>query len=127
MDTPNPATSVVVAALGAVRSAVGSVADILQRIEKRQSPGIFRVTPTGSLVGPGRPATHERLRVLSWVVTASAAGQYLLMAGESVIAAVQMSAAGTVVIPLPITIESGILVTTDGAAVVDSFLVTYTE
>jgi hypothetical protein len=127
----NPATSAVVGATQQVREAVEKMDRTLQRFESWQSPGMFRVTPAGSggIMGQGRDATHERLRVREWVISVGAAGAYILMAGENPIATVQFSAAGSIVIPLPITIERGILITTAGVAaeIYDSFLITNTE
>lgn len=137
---PNPSTGAVVGALQAVRNAVQSVGLTLQRIESRQSPGLFRITPEGSSCpsGAGRPATHERLRVVSWVVTAVTAGTPVsLQVGETIVATVQFPLApgagvaiGTLVIPLPITIDRGLTVSTVAAnanEIYDSFLILYTE
>lgn len=127
----NPATSAVVGALQAVKDAVGGVANTLQRFESRQSPGMFRITPAGSggVMGEGRAATHERLRVVEWVISVGEAGAYVLTVSDTPIATVQFAAAGTIVIPLPITIERGVLVTTAGTAdqIYDSFLIVHTE
>ncbi len=128
----NPATSAVVGALQQVRSAVQGIAATLQRYETIQSPGLFRVTPAGSSCpsGQGEQATHTRLRVVSWVVSAGTnGGAFSLVAGENVLATVQFAAEGSIVIPLAVTIDRGILVTTDGVAadLYESFLIVHTE
>jgi hypothetical protein len=127
----NPATSAVVGATQQVREAVAKMDRTLQRFESWQSPGMFRVTPAanGGVVGQGREATHERLRVREWVISVSDAGAYTLMAGQTPVATVQFAGAGSIVIPLPITLERGILITTAGVAanIYDSFLITNTE
>lgn len=129
MDIPNPATSVVVAALDAVRAAVGRVADTLTRMEWRQSPGVYRITPGGASMPPGFPAQSTRLRVIDWVIAVSAAGTYGIRVGRDDIARVQFAGADTKIIPLPVTIDRAAEITTSGTAanIVDSFLTVYTE
>ena len=74
-------------------------------------------------------AKHERMRVVSWVVSVDAAGTYALQLGTSVRFTVQTAAADTLVIPLPITIDRGtdVSIVATGGNVTDSLLVAYTE
>jgi hypothetical protein len=129
----NPATSVIVSALGAVRAAVLGVADTLQRFESRQSPGLYRILPAASasaaVLAPGFPAQSTRLRVIEWVIAVDAAGTYGVQVGGTPIVQVEFGAAGTLIVPLPLTIDRAAEVTTSGTAanIVDSFLITVTE
>jgi hypothetical protein len=129
----NPATSVVVAALGAVREAVIGVANTLQRFETRQSPGLYRILPAASasaaVLAPGFPAQSTRLRVIEWIIAVDAAGTYGVTVGGVPIVQVEFGAAGTLIVPLPITVDRAAEVTTSGTAanIVDSFLITVTE
>lgn len=129
----NPATSVVVAALGAVRTAVEGVSNTLQRFETRQSPGLYRILPDASgsaaSLPPGFPAQSTRLRVIEWVIAVSAAGTYGVTVGGVPVVLVEFAGAGTIIVPLPLTFDRAAEVSTSGTAanIVDSFLITVTE
>lgn len=129
MDNPNPATSVIVGALGAVRDAVLGVASTLTRMELRQSPGLYRITPGGASMPPGFMAQSTRLRIVSWVIAVQEAGSFGVRVGRDDIARVEFSAAGTLVVPLAVTIDRAAEITTSGIAdvITDSFLIVYTE
>lgn len=128
VTTINPATSAILLGLKAVQDAVDNVAEVMQRREN-QSPGMYRITPTGSPMGEGIGAQSTRLRVTHWVIAATAAGTFAVQVGSAVIAQVVFAAAGTLVVPLPITIDNGKDITTTGTAadVADSFLLGFTE
>lgn len=121
--TPNPATSFIVSALGQVVTAVDKVRDTLERREK-QSPGQFRITG-----GDAFTARSHRMRIVNWVLAVSNAGTFGLHVGSADVVQVEAVGAGTFVIPLSITIDRGVDVSTSGVAadITDSFVIAYTE
>jgi hypothetical protein len=135
----NPAASAVIAALEGNRIATKGVQSILERMELRQSPGLYRILPAASgssaLLPPGFAAQSTRLRVKFWVVSAipEAAGTpeaFGVQVGRDEIARAVISGnGGTLVIPLEVTIDRGAEVTTTGLAssLIDSFLIVVTE
>lgn len=128
IENPNPATSAILLGLRMVKDAVDNVALVLQRREN-QSPGLYRITPAGSGMGVGIEAQSTRIRVTTWVIAVTAAGVFGVQVGSAVIAQVNMTGAGTLIVPLPVTIDNGKDVTTTGTAanITDSFLLGYTE
>ena len=129
MDSPNPATSVIAGLLTAVQQAIVGVAATLQRMETRQSPGLYRIAPAGASMPPGFLAQSTRFRVIDWIIAVNAAGTYGIQVGRDDIVQVEFAGADTKVIPLPVTIDRAAEITTSGVAanIVDSFLTIYTE
>lgn len=135
MDNPNPATSAVLGALAANKEASDRIALTLQRIESRQSPGLYRILPAGSAssaeLAAGFVAQSTRFRVISWVVAIGpTGGTFGVNVGGQDIARVHVPAGGgTLVIPLEVTLDRGVDITTSGVAadIYDSFLIVVTE
>lgn len=124
----NPAASSVLAALAGIAPLLNDIRETLERQERR-SPGLFRIAPAGSDAGDGIGAQSTRLRVTHWVIAVSAAGQFAVRVGSAPVVFAEFAAAGTLVIPLPITIDSGKDISTDGvvANITDSYLLAFTE
>ena len=120
MDSPNPATSFLAAALNEVRKAVDGVTATLERREK-ESPGLVRINEVF--------ATSTRLRVVQWVVAVKNAGTFGVHVGSRDIVNIEAAGAGTFIVPLPLTIDRGVDISTSGTAadITDSFLIAFTE
>ena len=128
----NPATSVIVAALGAVRAAVDSVALTLQRFESRQSPGMFKIHPE-----PFR--SSERLRTTLLVIESGATSSLTHAAGVNLVLGSKVIATLRVAINhneyvLPATFDRGqeiqlidVATGVSPTEILDAFLIGYTE
>lgn len=124
----NMATSALLGGLAAIKASVDKIWQGAERREQR-SPGRFIITQDGSQIYRSQSLG---LRILNWVCAVDAAGTYQLRAGSSEIATIVTAAAGTLVIPLEVTIMPGLdlsTVETGGGAgvVVSSYVVAYTE
>lgn len=118
----NPATSALLDSLSGIGSDVISILRILQQGQD-SPPGITKLTAAVF-------QTSKRYFVQWFVIAGSAAGAYGLRVGTADVFTVQMGAADTKIIPLPITIDNGKEISISlagGAALVDAFIVATTD
>lgn len=124
----NPATAMLAGLLSTLVAEVRGLRATLERRETR-SPGIFRITPAGSVAGEGQRRIDPQLRVMYWILSVSAAGAYGVRVGSHQVITIQVAAADTLIIPLLDTLLTGNDITTTGTAanIVDSLLVAYSD
>jgi hypothetical protein len=105
----NLGTTALLAGLAALGERMDAVRETLERREQ-ESPGIFQL-------GSVAKSSSLRLRVKELVLSVTAAGTFGLMIGTTDEGRrFNFAAAGTLVIPMPITIDSGKDISISGTA-----------
>jgi hypothetical protein len=115
----NPTQSMLVSGIQQLHDDLVGLRDTMERLE-REAPGLLKLATTATI-------TNQRYRAISLILAVSAAGAHSLRVGTANVFTVQTSAADTLILPLPVTIDRGKEILIVSAGFVDAFLVVYTD